>query len=107
MANKYGARTVELGGYTFASKKEAARYRDLCLLRAGGELRNLRVHPSWVLAVNGHRIGKYTADFAYEDTTTGATIVEDVKSRPTKTEAYRLRKRLMLALHGIEVVEIG
>jgi hypothetical protein len=29
-----------------------------------------------------------------------------VKSEPTKTEAYRLRKKLAEAIYGIEVIEV-
>jgi hypothetical protein len=33
-------------------------------------------------------------------------VVEDVKSKPTMTRDYLLKKRLMKALHGITIVEI-
>ena len=49
-----------------------------------------------------HKIAKYVADFTYEDKH-GNLVVEDVKGRATAT--YRLKKKLMLACHGIEIVE--
>jgi hypothetical protein len=104
-ARKYGNEPVEVDGHQFASKAEARRYGELLLLARAGEIDQLRVHPRWVLIVNGQVIGHYTADFAYL-TGDGREIVEDVKSGPTKTEAYRLRRKLMLALHGIAIVEV-
>jgi hypothetical protein len=46
----------------------------------------------------------YTADFRYVDAS-GAVVVEDVKSGPTKTTAYRLRKRLVETIYGITITE--
>jgi len=33
-------------------------------------------------------------------------VVEDVKSEPTKTPIYRLKKKLLLACYGIQITEI-
>lgn len=102
--NKYRAVKVEEDGFTFASKREAARYRVLKLRLIAGEIRALHVHPSWSLEVNGAHIGNYSADFAYESD--AGYVVEDVKSKATRTEAYRLRKKLMWACHKINIVEV-
>jgi len=40
------------------------------------------------------------------DAETADVIVEDVKSGPTKTAAYRLRKKLVEAIHGVRIVEV-
>jgi hypothetical protein len=50
--------------------------------------------------------GMFTADFRYVDSGTGEVVVEDTKSGPTKTEAYRLRKRLVEAIHGVRITEV-
>src|SRR4051794_34090994 len=104
--NKYHARATIVDGVRFASQKEAARYGDLCLRERAGEITDLIVHPTWELIVTGARIGTYTADFSYLDLATGRRVVEDVKSVPTRTEAYRLRVKLLRALYGIAVVEV-
>lgn len=78
----------------------------LSLLQTAGIIQGLTVHPRFELIVNGHKIGRYTADFQYKDTVTGELIVEDVKSSATKTRDYVLRRALMLALHNIRIVEI-
>jgi hypothetical protein len=96
--------TLASDGTKCASKKEAKRYSLLLIRQAAGEISGLFPHPSWPLIVNGVKIGKYTADARYlED---GKLVVEDVKSKVTKTEAYGLRKQLMFALHGIEIREV-
>ena len=48
----------------------------------------------------------YTADFTYIDCTTGEKIVEDVKCKKTKTEAYVLRRKMMYQKYKIRIKEI-
>lgn len=93
----------------FDSKPEARRAAELRLLEREGTIRNLELrkpHLSYLLIVNGYTVGRYTADARYVVCASGETIVEDVKSKATKTEAYGLRKRLMLACHGIAIREV-
>jgi hypothetical protein len=56
--------------------------------------------------VNGEKIGRYVADFRYVDTATGVVTVEDVKSGPTKTPVYRLKRKLVKALYDIDITEV-
>jgi hypothetical protein len=102
--NKYNAVTVTDDGYTFASKKEHSRYVYLKTLAEAHAISHLEVHPAWELVVKGQLIGRYTADFSYREGR--RYIVEDVKSKATKTRDYVLRKKLMKALHGIEIQEV-
>ena len=37
---------------------------------------------------------------------TSILMVEDVKSPATKTAVYRLKKKLVKALYGIEIIEV-
>lgn len=76
-------------------------------MQSAGEIWGLKVHPKFELTVNGHRIGQYTADFSYFQRQQFVQVVEDCKSEATKRiRDWPLRKRLMLACHGIEVREI-
>jgi hypothetical protein len=103
--NKYGAKRTTVDGITFASAKESRRYEELKILQRGGLISDLKIQPVFPLVINGIRIGRYTADFAY--TEKGAEVVEDVKSRPTKTEAYSLRIRVFKACYPhIELREV-
>jgi hypothetical protein len=105
--NKYGAKRTTVDGIEFASKAEARRYAELRLLERAGEITGLECHPVYRFAVNGVKVGRYTPDFRYRDAF-GCLVVEDVKGgTATRTEAYRLRARLMLACHGITVKEVG
>lgn len=104
-ANKFHAIRTEVDGRMFDSKREAAVYQDLRQLEQGGYISDLRCQVKYDFVVNGIACGGYVADFVYlED---GMTIVADVKSGPTKTAVYRLKKKLMLALYGIEIKEIA
>ena len=103
---KYRNRKTEVDGITFDSVAEARRYGELKLLEAQGEIFGLQLQPRFPLMVNGEKVGMYSADFQYLDSD-GQLVVEDVKGgNATKTEAYQLRKRLMKAVHGIEIEEV-
>jgi DNA-binding XRE family transcriptional regulator len=55
---------------------------------------DLETHPVFPLLVNGIKIGRYTADFKYKNAN-GEEVVEDVKSKITKTRDYMLRKKIL------------
>ena len=103
--SKYNNRRVTLDGHTFDSVAERRRYQELCLLRAAGELTGLVTHPRFPLVVNGVPIATYEADFGYTETATGRAVVEDVKG--VQTPEYKLKKRLVKALHGIDIQEVA
>jgi hypothetical protein len=95
---KYGNKKVCLDGYEFDSQKEANRYCELKLLLRAGEITDLKVHPVYVVW-EGTRPGKgqrktirMELDFEYKEN--GREVVEDVKSKPTKTRAFMLKMKL-------------
>ena len=61
-------------------------------------------HPTEV--VNGEKVGTYVSDFSYRECSDGRRVVEDVKSAPTRTSLFRMKRKLMKALYGIEIVEV-
>jgi len=99
--SKYGAKRTTVDGITFASKKEAARYCDLKLMQHAGLIDDLELQPRFDLLVNSQKVCTYVADFIY--TFGGKTVVEDVKGM--KTPVYNLKKKLMKACYGIDVLE--
>jgi len=101
---KYHARKVVIDGFTFDSQAEGRRYSELLLLCKAGEIRGLETHPRFPLVVNSMRIGDYFADFTYLDQG-GARIFEDVKG--VKTPVYRLKRKLIKALYGIDILEVA
>ena len=101
--SKYNAKKTEVDGYVFDSKKEARRYQELVLLEGAGEIAELECHPKFPIYVNQEKVCTYIADFRYLDIQKNAYIVEDVKG--VKTAIYRLKKKLMKAAYGIEIIE--
>jgi len=88
-------------GIVFASRGEMLRYQELRLLEKTAWIRDLRRQVSYDLTVNGQLVARYVADFTYwED---NRWVVEDAKGY--ETEVYRIKKKLMKACHGIEVLE--
>jgi hypothetical protein len=103
--SKYGnIRSRCAQGKAHASKLEARRCDELHLLQKAGEIYALMAHPqrSWRLTANNVEVAKYVSDFDYM-TSDGYSVVEDCKG--VATPVYRLKKKLMLALYGIEVQE--
>jgi hypothetical protein len=96
-------RTV-VDGIAFDSKAEAKRYAELRLMLDAGTIYGLRLQPRYPLTVNGVKVGTYVADFAYVDAA-GDDVVEDVKG--VRTPVFKLKAKLMKAVHGITVEEIG
>lgn len=98
--------------HTFDSLKEADRFNELSIMQKAGEISDLEIQKEYVLlpkqkAPDGKTVRevKYYADFVYRKAD-GTLVVEDVKSPATKTQVYRLKKKLMLYFHGIDIVEI-
>lgn len=103
---KYRAKQSTLDGKFFASNKERRRYEQLKLLLRAGEIRDLKTQVAYDLNVNGFHVCKYIADFVYFDVKKNKEIVEDTKSAFTaKLPVYKLKKKLMLAVHGIKILE--
>lgn len=96
--SKYRNQKTELDGVTYDSKKEARRAAELNLMLKNGEIVTLARQVRFRL-VKGV---EYVADFAYT-TKDGAQIIEDVKGM--KTAAYKIKKKLLKEMHGIEIVE--
>lgn len=96
---------TEVDGLKFASKREAKRYGELKLLERLGQIQGLCADKSqlrYPLKVNGTEICKYEADFRYREKE--QTILEDAKG--FKTPVYRLKRKLMRAIYGIEIQEV-
>lgn len=118
--SKYHNHKIVIGGMKFDSKKEATRWVELNHLQDAGEITNLRRQVKFTLipaqregetitARGIQRPGKvierecfYVADFVYEQD--GKTVVEDVKGM--KTDAYILKRKMLLHFYGIRIKEI-
>lgn len=113
--SKYNNKHVSVDNIRFASITEANRYKELTLLQKAGKIENLRLQvpyeliPAQYAEVNGkktciERAVKYIADFMYYDKEKNEWVVEDAKGY--KTEVYKLKRKLMLSVYGIQVHEV-
>ena len=102
--SKYGNIPQHVDGIFFHSKREARHYKVLKAMQQAEIIRDLEMQPKFNLDFNGVHICNYFADFKYFDNELDREVVVDVKG--VKTQVYKLKKRLMLAVHGIEVEEI-
>ena len=118
--SKYKAKKTVVDGIAFDSKREANRYTELKLLERAGEIKGLRRQvefllipeyrePDTVGVRGGIKKGKvierkctYIADFTYIEN--GEVVVED--SKGYRTEAYKIKRKLMLEKHGIKIREV-
>lgn len=103
--SKYGNVRTKVGEHVFASKAEAARYRDLLIMEKAERIHNLMLQRPFPLTVNGLPVATYIADFTYTELPSGRYVVEDVKG--VRTAVYRLKAKLMRACHAITITEIG
>jgi hypothetical protein len=105
--NKYAAQRCWCdldGGHWHASLKERQRCHTLTLEAQAGLIQQLERQPRYPLRVNGVTVADYVADFTYQRQ--AQRVVEDVKSVATRTPVYRLKRKLMAALYGIDIVEV-
>ena len=104
MGNKYGARKMKApDGQVFDSVKEYHRWGCLKLLERAGAISDLKRQVKYELIprIGDERPCNYIADFTYMEN--GKLVVEDVKG--VKTEVYKIKKKLMLWVHGIRIKE--
>ena len=119
LRNKYGAHRVELDGIASTPSGKPPAMRELQLLVAAGEITDARGAPGLrphgaeshdrrpaLGRLNSARSGCITPTSNIGTCRTGNVIVEDVKSKPTSTEAYKLRKKHVEAQYRIVIVEV-
>lgn len=114
---KYHNIPTDFNNIKFQSIHEGERYCELMLMCKAGNIRDLRLQVNFTLqegytTPKGTRIRPivYKADFTYyrvePATGTEKYVVEDAKSRPTKTKTYLLKKKMMQDKFGIEIQEV-
>ena len=94
---KYNNKRIEIDGYTFDSRLEADFYLRLKPLVKAGKIKELKIHPRYLLQKGFTKNGKhfnpiyYVADFevTYDD---GVTVIYDTKGM--RTEVYKIKKKL-------------
>lgn len=100
--SKYGNRKTEYAGKIFDSAHEAEVYKQLDFRVRAGDLRGVVCQQTFVLPGGV----KYIADFVALKND-GTYDVIDAKSEATrKDKVYRIKRRQMREVLGIEIVEV-
>lgn len=106
--NKYKNNPMIIDGIRFDSTKEGHRWIELQYLQKAGVISELQRQVPYELQPSFYHNGKkirpiqYVADFVYNEG--NERIVEDVKG--VKTQEYKLKKKMMLYIYGIEIHEV-
>ena len=118
--SKYGNQKITIDNITFDSTGEGLRYKELKLLEKTGQITDLQLQKKFIIVPEirepdtvgprgGVKKGKliqsaayYIADFVYYDKN-GKLVVEDFKG--FKTDLYKLKKKLMKYIYGIDIKE--
>lgn len=112
----------------FDSQKEARRFDALAARLAAGQIRDLRLQVDFTLQeaftdTEGRRVRaiRYKADFTYwerdteEENMAASTgwpceswryVVEDVKSKATRTAKYAMKKKMLKDRFGYDITEV-
>ena len=112
---KYYNKKVIYGGIKFDSKKE----RDYCIYlkdqKNKGKIVDFKLQPEFVLIpsqkdkLTGRVIErplKYRADFIVYYTDSRVDNLEIIDVKGFKTEVYKIKRKLMLFIHGIRIKEV-
>lgn len=100
--SRFKNKWVTIDGKKFSSIREGRSYivcRDKLLKQ---EIKNFECQKTYPLAVNGIHVCNYIADFV-EHYFDGTFTVIDAKG--VRTPLYKLKKKLMLAIYGIQIRE--
>ena len=83
-------------------------------MQSRGLIRDLELQPKFDLLITPmaatglasqqKKVGFYKADFRYFNKETERVVIEDVKGM--KTPIYNLKKKMVEALYGVEIVEV-
>ncbi|MBQ9269692.1 MAG: DUF1064 domain-containing protein [Oscillospiraceae bacterium] len=115
--SKYKNQKTEVDGIPFDSKKEARRFLELRGMERCGAIYDLRLQVNFTLIEGytkptGERVKPetYKADFTYyrpdENGDFTIYIVEDVKSKGTRTEKYKIKRKQMHDKFHLEITEV-
>jgi len=106
--SKYRNTRTDYNGTVYDSKKEAMYRQQLDMLTGANIPDHERValieeQVRYPIVINDVKICSYVLDFKV---TYGDGHVDHVDVKGMKTQVYKLKKKMMLAVHGIEIVEV-
>jgi hypothetical protein len=101
--SKYRNKKCLIDGLTFDSLKEGRRYVALKHMQMSGQIEMLETQVELACFVKEQLICTYRPDFRYYKN--GEMILEDVKGRKQRDPVYVIKRKLVKALYGIEILE--
>ena len=106
--SKYKNKKTIYNGTLYDSKKEAAYRQELDMLSGPSiplaeKVVKIEEQVRYKMVVNEKKICTYVLDFKV---TYAAGRIEHVDVKGMRTTVYKLKKKLMLACHGIDIVEV-
>ena len=106
-SSKYRNTRTAYNGRVFASKREATHAATLDMLRRAANVRqrvmSVEYQYRMPIFVNETKVCEYVADF-YVTFADGHQEVQDAKGFPT--DIYKLKKKLVKAAYGIDIIEV-
>lgn len=104
---KFNASRTTVGSERFDSGREAQYHGELLYRQKAGEIENIQRQPEYLITHDGIVVASFRPDFRFLVRATRRWEVHEVKGgKATRTEAYRLRRRLVEAQYGIEIQEV-
>ena len=100
--SKFGNVKTTFDGIVFDSKREALHWQLLKMREAIGEISELKRQVRYDLHVREIKVCSYVADFLYFECF--KWVVAD--SKGVKTPMYNLKKKMLAAEYGLEIVEM-
>jgi Protein of unknown function (DUF1064) len=104
---KFNAAGRRIGDHWFPSKAEADRFEQLFEMLERGMIADLEIQVPYPCHVNGQLVCTYLADFRYRTRPRqlgSRVLIEEVKGM--RTGVYEIKRKLVQALHRIEIIEL-
>lgn len=102
--SKYRSRKTTVDNFVFHSAREAKHYQTLKIMEKAGKISCLELQPEFVFSINGKKMFSYFGDFRYLDLEDGKVKIVDAKG--FRTPVYKLKRKIVEAHFGIEIMEV-
>jgi hypothetical protein len=89
---------ISYQGYRFNNEMEYRKYLGIMELIKVGRLKDLEVHPTFELVVNGYEIGSYTPSFTFYD-----PVKDQKRVVHVGLPSNEIKAKLFHALYGVAV----
>ena len=103
-----GAKGIRIDDQYFPSQAEGQRYVQLKELLAQDVISELELQPKFPIIINNIKVCEYRADFRYKVIDDLGkvirVVVEDVKGM--MTDMYKLKRKMVQASYGFNIIEI-